>query len=371
MPGRGARREPSGGASSACRVLVAEGIPAPGGELALLLRSAGCDVRVAGLGAECAATAAESGADIAILDPACLGPPGYAAIARRLREHQPSVGLVLLADRPSEQLLVNALRLGFDDVLVRPLAPSEALAAVSDLHQRVVERRRVAGPADPSTEDAARGTHYDRGVHEAAEAVFRALDPLRAAGARPGEPTASVAPALRGALSRAVAHLECLRPATSSLRERASVTQALSAAIRLAQSWHGPALEFAVRQRQAVPRPTMRPARLRAVLALLLDEAAAGAPTTGARRVMIDLWAEGSDALVCLHRGWTATGVPDEWAPLRRLAIAFARGALESLGGSLTRTSEGKGGDALEVRIPCDPRAPRDWGADLAEADGG
>lgn len=352
-----------------CRVLVAEGMPSPGGELSWLLRQAGCDVLVGASGPECARLGSERGIDVALIAPDALGPPGYEATARHLRTCEPAIGLVLCVEDPPAQLLVNALRLGFDDVLVRPVSAADVHGAIADLGARVRERRRAAAalrpvPTEPGPQGGDGAATSARAI---TGAVLRALYPLRPLPA-PGGSWRESSMAL-SILHRLVAHLECARPLEAGHEEPASVTQALCAALRAIEG--APPLgsvEYLVHQASPVPRVPLRPVRLRSILSVLLHLTGYHALRTAKRRVDIELRGTASAACVALRTQPIGGPADDGHDALASLALRSCQRTLEGLGGELSIT--GGQGAAVQVsaRMGCSPGAPRDWGTEAPPA---
>ncbi|MBD3176159.1 MAG: hypothetical protein GF320_13345 [Armatimonadia bacterium] len=93
-------------------------------------------------------TDAPGGVDIAVIDQAVCDGPARAAVVAALREHDPLVGVILVAHSGDERVAANALRQGLDDYLIPPLSDEELLASVRETAARVEARRRTADEVD-------------------------------------------------------------------------------------------------------------------------------------------------------------------------------------------------------------------------------
>ena len=129
LPSPDSREEPAG-ASSKTRILVAEDDPISRTLIATRLTKWGYDVVLRNDGAE--AMAVLRGPDapsLAILDGAMPNMDGL-EICRRVREAEQQVYIILLTARDSKENVVEGLRAGADDYLVKPFHAEELQARI-------------------------------------------------------------------------------------------------------------------------------------------------------------------------------------------------------------------------------------------------
>jgi len=124
---------------SAVRVMVVEDEPLTRRALALALTDEGFDVEEAGDAASCRAALRRRPIDVVVLD---LGLPDLdgVALAASLRR-QGDMGLVVVTRRAAPEARIEALDVGADDYLVKPVHFGELAARI-----RSVMRRRGAPP---------------------------------------------------------------------------------------------------------------------------------------------------------------------------------------------------------------------------------
>lgn len=85
----------------------------------------------------------EQKADVVILD-LNLGAEDGLAIARELRETQPSLGIVMMTTRGMVEQRIEGLVVGADVYLVKPVDIRELVIVIRNLYRRVVESRAVS-----------------------------------------------------------------------------------------------------------------------------------------------------------------------------------------------------------------------------------
>ena len=142
------------------KVLVVEDDPTLRMGLRATLRSAGYQVLVASTGTEGRDMALSERPDLVLLDVMLPGMNGF-EILRDLRQHDPSLPIIMLTAKGEEQDKVQGLRLGADDYVVKPFGIAELLARV-DANLR---RNRLA---ESATEVLAVGVaKFDFRSHEA------------------------------------------------------------------------------------------------------------------------------------------------------------------------------------------------------------
>lgn len=124
------------------RVLVADDNPDTTDTLAVLLRMAGCEVRVAYEGCAVAAVAERFGPDVCVLDVRMPGVDGW-EVGRRLRAGAGGQRLLLIAVTgvQGQAAADSSLGAGFDHHILKPAAPAEIF---SDL--RAFVERSLPGP---------------------------------------------------------------------------------------------------------------------------------------------------------------------------------------------------------------------------------
>lgn len=74
--------------------------------------------------------------DVVLLDVMMPGIDGF-EVCRRIRERNPSVGIIMLTAKGQEMDKVNGLMIGADDYVTKPFSPSELVARVDAIHRRV------------------------------------------------------------------------------------------------------------------------------------------------------------------------------------------------------------------------------------------
>lgn len=346
--------------------LLADSHAPGGGAMAQLLRACGAEVTAALSGSALLVEAATRRYDAVALDPVLVAPPGWAEVARRLRAADPTIGLVLVCAAPSPELVINALRLGFDDVVPQPPGAGEVCATSCDLVARVSARRARAGEEATGAATAeADPDALTRGASLLAESIAGALAPGPGAGDPPPP------------LGRLLVHLEAALPASSSRRrDPVSVASALEGAIALSRPLLPAGVALTGRQESAIPRVTVRSARLRRVLASLLIFAGQRAAAAGRGEVALRWGRDSGAAFVAVSDG-AKVPVTDPETPFRFPAAAlgadplacvslhFCRAALRAESGDLTaRWSEAEG-LTLAARLPGAAGAGADWGPNL------
>ena len=102
------------------------------------LRRCGFDVVEAGTAEEALELYARNKENVrmAVLDLMLPGMDGF-ELCRRLREQDPTMGILMLTARSQEPEKIKALKLGADDYVTKPFSPSELTARVEALERRV------------------------------------------------------------------------------------------------------------------------------------------------------------------------------------------------------------------------------------------
>lgn len=80
--------------------------------------------------------AANPGVDIALLDVMLPGIDGF-EVCRRLREHDSTMGIIMLTARTQEAEKVQGLQMGADDYVTKPFGTAELIARVDALYRRL------------------------------------------------------------------------------------------------------------------------------------------------------------------------------------------------------------------------------------------
>lgn len=109
------------------------------------LADEGFDVREAGHGAEMFKRIEEKMPELVLLDLKLPDEDGF-TLARTLREHYPSVGIVIISGKEDVVDRVAALEIGADDYIVKPFNLREVLARV----RSVLRRREPPENGDPT-----------------------------------------------------------------------------------------------------------------------------------------------------------------------------------------------------------------------------
>ncbi len=75
--------------------------------------------------------------DVVILDIMMPGEHDGLSVGKIIREHNPSVGIIMLSAKTQEIDKISGLMMGADDYITKPFSPSELLARVDAVHRRV------------------------------------------------------------------------------------------------------------------------------------------------------------------------------------------------------------------------------------------
>jgi two-component system, OmpR family, alkaline phosphatase synthesis response regulator PhoP len=118
------------------RILLIEDEPGLVLTLSDLFANEGYDVETASDGPSGLAKAMEGGYDLIILDVMLPGKNGF-DVCREMRENGIGTGVLMLTARTQVADRVEGLKLGADDYLTKPFAPSELLARAEALLRRV------------------------------------------------------------------------------------------------------------------------------------------------------------------------------------------------------------------------------------------
>ncbi|MFZ6183843.1 sigma-54-dependent transcriptional regulator [Nannocystis pusilla] len=129
--------------SSPTRILVVDDEPSARAGLTHLLRDEGYDVQSAGDGFKALGRLEQFVPDIVLTDVRMPALGGMELLAR-LRERWPRISVIVMSGYCTVEGAVEAMRLGADDYLQKPLDFVQVLAVL----QRVVERRALAAEAE-------------------------------------------------------------------------------------------------------------------------------------------------------------------------------------------------------------------------------
>ena len=86
---------------------------------------------------------AEGGIDVALLDAMLPGIDGF-SVCRELRRRNSRMGIIMLTARTQEAEKVAGLRMGADDYVTKPFAPSELIARIEVLCRRIAREQQTA-----------------------------------------------------------------------------------------------------------------------------------------------------------------------------------------------------------------------------------
>ena len=168
------------------RVLVVEDDSAIRRGVVDALTFAGYEILQSGNGTEAQKLAVSATYDLLLLDLVLPGTNGF-DILKSVREHRPTIPVIILSARGEEADRVHGLRLGADDYVVKPFSVKELLARVEAVLRRSPERPNQVeqvplpdGVADLARREA-RFTGGDR-----IELSEREVDVLRYLAAHPG-----------------------------------------------------------------------------------------------------------------------------------------------------------------------------------------
>ena len=120
------------------RILIVEDDPKTGSALAMYLRHAGYEPRIAMTGTEGLARARGERPDLVILDLMLPGLNGL-EICRALRAES-KVPIIMLTARSTEDDKLRGLELGADDYVTKPFSPREVVARVKAVLRRSEEK---------------------------------------------------------------------------------------------------------------------------------------------------------------------------------------------------------------------------------------
>jgi DNA-binding response OmpR family regulator len=123
----------------ASRIVVVEDEPAIRRGVADALRTCGYDVAEAGDGVKGLAEASREDADLVLLDLMLPRKDGM-ELLRELRLTRPSVPVIILTARGTEDDRVRGLKMGADDYVVKPFSARELLARVEAVLRRTLGR---------------------------------------------------------------------------------------------------------------------------------------------------------------------------------------------------------------------------------------
>ena len=126
------------------KVVVADDDPAMRRSLCAALKTAGYAVEEARDGEQAVRMVRERPRDLVLLD---INMPGMGGIeaCRRIRAAMPSVGIIMITVRETEDDVIQALEAGADDYLTKPFRIRELMARLGAV------MRRLRGPAEPET----------------------------------------------------------------------------------------------------------------------------------------------------------------------------------------------------------------------------
>ncbi|WP_433364874.1 response regulator transcription factor [Actinoplanes sp. CA-142083] len=124
------------------RVLVVDDDPTVSDVVRRYLEQDGCEVRLAGDGADGLAAVAAQRPDLVVLDLMMPGIDGL-EVCRRLRRQLPDLPVIMLTALGEEADRVLGLEVGADDYVTKPFSPRELVLRIRSV------LRRVAPVADP------------------------------------------------------------------------------------------------------------------------------------------------------------------------------------------------------------------------------
>ncbi|HTI70033.1 MAG TPA: response regulator transcription factor [Candidatus Limnocylindria bacterium] len=168
------------------RVLVVEDDSAIRRGVVDALSFAGYEILQSGHGVEAQKLAVTATYDLLLLDLVLPGVSGF-EILKSVREHRPTLPVIILSARGEEADRINGLRLGADDYVVKPFSVRELLARVEAVLRRSPERPNQVEhvPLPHGTADLARReARFNDGVR--VELSEREVDVLRYLAAHPG-----------------------------------------------------------------------------------------------------------------------------------------------------------------------------------------
>lgn len=142
------------------KILIVEDEPSLRDGLVDLLRGAGHAVDAVTDGLTASKLGLETGYDLVLLDLMLPRLDGV-EVCRRIRKARPTVPILMLTARGSEDDKVTGLKVGADDYLTKPFSPRELLARIDALG-----RRARSTPATPEIIEAD-GCRFDLGHCEA------------------------------------------------------------------------------------------------------------------------------------------------------------------------------------------------------------
>ena len=117
------------------RVLVVDDDPTVSDVVRRYLEQAGCEVRLAGDGADGLAAAAAQRPDLVVLDLMMPGIDGL-EVCRRLRRRMPDLPVVMLTALGEEADRVLGLEVGADDYVTKPFSPRELVLRIRSVLRR-------------------------------------------------------------------------------------------------------------------------------------------------------------------------------------------------------------------------------------------
>jgi DNA-binding response OmpR family regulator len=129
------------------RVLVVDDDPTVSDVVRRYLEQAGCEVRLAGDGADGLAAIAAERPDLVVLDLMMPGIDGI-EVCRRLRRQLPDLPVVMLTALGEEADRVMGLEVGADDYVTKPFSPRELVLRIRSVLRRTAAP--AAGPAGPA-----------------------------------------------------------------------------------------------------------------------------------------------------------------------------------------------------------------------------
>lgn len=126
----------------AIRIIVVEDEPLVRELYVRSLAAAGFDATGVVEASACRIALTEARADLVMLD---LGLPGLdgMSFARELHQQRPDLGLLIVSRRASAEVRIEALELGCDDYLVKPVHLGELCARAHAVARRRAPRRRL------------------------------------------------------------------------------------------------------------------------------------------------------------------------------------------------------------------------------------
>jgi len=173
------------------RILVVEDEASLREGLVDLLTDAGHTVSAVGDGETAVREGLDQEFDLVLLDLMLPRLDGF-EVCRRLRERQPSLGVLMLTARGDESDKVRGLRAGADDYVTKPFGTDELLARINSLSRRMAldagpERIEAVRRGDKELDLTAREANLLRFLHRHRERAVTRAELLENVWQQPGD----------------------------------------------------------------------------------------------------------------------------------------------------------------------------------------